>query len=208
MISFIIPAHNEEHWLGRSISAIRRALETVKEPYEIIVVDDASTDGTVAVAEAHGVRLARVARRQIAATRNSGARAAKGDIFFFVDADTLATQEAIQAGLQAMQEGAVGGGCMFAFEEALPLWARVLHAGALLLSRPLGTVGGCFLFCTREAYEAAVLARDLAAADLGGGQKGSATPFCILAFLSMLRKHKSAFGGMYAPPCLSVASRS
>jgi glycosyltransferase involved in cell wall biosynthesis len=154
MISFIIPAHNEEGWIGRSITAIRAAMEAIGEPCEIIVVDDASTDATARVAEAHGARLVQVAHRQIAATRNSGARAARGDRFFFVDADTLANQAAIQAGLQAMHHGAIGGGCMFTFDSALPLWARILHPLALALSRPLKLVGGCFLFCTRAAYEA------------------------------------------------------
>ena len=153
MISFIIPAHNEERWLGRSISAIRNALEPADEPYEIIVVDDTSTDTTAQVAIAHGAHLVQVAHRQIAAARNSGAREAKGDRFFFIDADTLVNRKAIQAALRAMQEGAVGGGCMFTFDGTVPLWARLLHPLALMLSRPLKVVGGCFLFCTRDAYE-------------------------------------------------------
>jgi glycosyltransferase involved in cell wall biosynthesis len=110
MISFIIPAHNEELWVGRSISAIRAAMEMVGGRYEIIVVDDASADATARVAEEHGARVVRVAHRQIAATRNSGAREAQGALFFFVDADTLANPGAIQQGLRAMQAGAVGGG--------------------------------------------------------------------------------------------------
>ena len=39
MISFIIPAHNEEAWVGRCVSAIRSGLEALGEPHEIIVVD-------------------------------------------------------------------------------------------------------------------------------------------------------------------------
>jgi len=45
MISFIVPAHNEEAWVGRCVSAIRNGAESVGEPDEIIVVEDASSDG-------------------------------------------------------------------------------------------------------------------------------------------------------------------
>jgi hypothetical protein len=46
MISFIVPAHNEETWVGRCVSAIRSAMEFVGGLNEVIVVDDASTDAT------------------------------------------------------------------------------------------------------------------------------------------------------------------
>jgi cellulose synthase/poly-beta-1,6-N-acetylglucosamine synthase-like glycosyltransferase len=51
MISFIIPAYNEELELSSTIAAIRHAAATgTAQPYEIIVVDDASTDATAQVA--------------------------------------------------------------------------------------------------------------------------------------------------------------
>lgn len=154
MISFIIPAHNEERWIGRTLCAIRTAMKAVGEPHEIIVVDDASTDATARVADEHGARVLRVTHRQIAATRNSGAREARGDLFFFVDADTLANAEAIRAALQAMRSGAIGGGCVFTFDGIMPLWARIVFPVGLALGRWLKLVGGCFVFCTRQAYEA------------------------------------------------------
>src|SRR5690348_6577420 len=112
MISFIVPAHNEEAWVGRCVSAIRSGLETVTKPYEIIVVDDGSTDATASIARQHGAQVVRVEHRQIAATRNAGARQAHGDILFFVDADTLANGPAIQSALRSVRAGAVGGGCV------------------------------------------------------------------------------------------------
>ena len=153
MISFIVPAHNEEQLVGRCVSAIHAAAKDLGEPYEIVVVDDASADSTAAVAEQHGARVLRVENRQIAATRNAGAREAKGDLLFFVDADTLASADAVRAGLKALREGAVGGGCVFDLDGALPLWARVLHPVGIGLLRLLNVTGGCFLFSTREAFE-------------------------------------------------------
>ena len=46
MLSFIVPAYNEELELPATLSAIHAAAAAHREPYEIIVVDDASTDAT------------------------------------------------------------------------------------------------------------------------------------------------------------------
>ena len=155
MISFIVPAHNEEAWVGRCVSAIRNGAESVDEPHEIIVVDDASSDATAAIARQQGARVVRVEHRQIAATRNAGARQAQGDILFFVDADTLTNAAAIQSAVRAIRAGAIGGGCVPRFEGWLPWWWRLfepLIKPAVRLARfvPSGT----FLFCTRSAFQA------------------------------------------------------
>jgi len=155
VISFIIPAYNEERLLGHTLRALHAAAQAVGEPYEVIVADDASTDRTAAIAEGHGARVVRVAHRQIAATRNAGAREAKGDLFFFVDADTLVNEGAVRAAIQALRDGAVGGGAAFQFDGHLPWYARLLQPPAVWSSRVAGLAGGCFLFCTRQAFQAA-----------------------------------------------------
>src|SRR5690348_5453863 len=127
MISFIVPAHNEEAWVGRCVSAIRNGAESVDEPHEIIVVDDASSDATAAIARQQGARVVRVEHRQIAATRNAGARQAQGDILFFVDADTLTNAAAIQSAVRVVRAGAIGGGCVPRFEGWLPWWWRLFE---------------------------------------------------------------------------------
>ena len=126
----------------------------MREPYEIIVADDASTDRTVAVAEAHGARVVRVAHRQIAATRNAGARAARGELFIFVDADTIVAEPVVHAAVEAMRCGAVGGGAAVAFEPDVPRYARMLIPPLGWIYRTLGLAAGCFLFCSREAFAA------------------------------------------------------
>ena len=156
MISFIVPAHNEEVWIGRCISAIRSALESIDEPYEIIVVDDASSDATASIARQQGAQVIRVEHRQISATRNAGARQAHGGILFFVDADTLVNAPAIQSALRSVRAGAVGGGCFPQFEGWLPLWVRLAVPVLERLSRRLHFLpSGACLFCTRGAFQAA-----------------------------------------------------
>ena len=59
MISFIVPAHNEEAWVGQCVSAIRNGAESHGEPHEVIVVDDASSDATASIARQQGAQVVR-----------------------------------------------------------------------------------------------------------------------------------------------------
>ena len=156
MISYIVPAHNEEALLGRTLSAIHQSVRASREPYEIVVVNDASTDRTVEIALEQGARAISVNHRQIAATRNAGAAAAVGEILIFVDADTTVTERALSAAIGALRQGAVGGGAVVRFDAGrLPFYARVLEFLLPPVLRVLQLAPGCFLFCTRQAYLAA-----------------------------------------------------
>jgi glycosyltransferase involved in cell wall biosynthesis len=154
MISFIVPAPNEELWSGKCLGSIRTTMEKLAEPYEVIVVDDASTDSTPRIGEQMGARTLRVEHRKISAVRNAGARAACGEVFFFVDADTQINERAVRAALAVLRAGAAGGGCVFEFDGATPFWGRIMYSIGVVLGRLIRWVGGCFLFCTREAYGA------------------------------------------------------
>jgi len=156
MTSFIVPAHNEEAWVGRCVSAIHGELESLDEPHEVIVVDDASSDATASVAQQQGAQVIRVEHRQISATRNAGAWQAQGDILFFVDADTLVNAAAMQSALHSVRAGAVGGGCVPRFEGWLPWWCRpTLLVGERLCRWLRIFPSGACLFCTRSAFQAA-----------------------------------------------------
>ena len=155
VISFIIPAHNEERYLGRTLQSIGHAATAIGLPHEIIVVDDASTDATAHLAAAGGARVLQVQLRQIAAVRNAGARVASGSTFFFVDADTVVPAAVLRGALDALDSGAVGGGASIRFEGAMPLWARLLVPRAIRWLHGKKIAGGCFLFCRREAFETA-----------------------------------------------------
>ncbi len=154
MLSFVIPAHNEEVCLPRTLTVLAEAARQVGREYEVIVVNDASTDRTREIALPHGARVVDVEHRKISATRNSGGRAAKGDLLFFVDADTQASAEAIQEAIAVMEAGAVGGGCHFSYDAPLPLWGQILLPIGNFLGRRLTLTGGAFLFCRRSEFEA------------------------------------------------------
>lgn len=154
MISFIVPAHNEERLLGETLRSLSAAARESDLVHEIIVVNDCSTDATAAIAKEHGVRVIDVAHRQIAATRNSGARAAHGEYLIFVDADTVVDAPVVRAAYQAMKNGAVGGGCALRFDGHVPLWARMFLIPTLWFYRMARLASGAYLFCTRKAFEA------------------------------------------------------
>lgn len=150
-ISFVIPAHDEETELPHTLRALHAAASTLD--YEIIVADDASTDSTARIAAELGARVVSHQRRQIAATRNLGARAATGDVLIFVDADTRVHKPAVDAALAAIRAGATGGGCSVRFDGPVPLYARVTLAVLQLMFRLCKLTGGCFVFCTRAAFD-------------------------------------------------------
>lgn len=91
MISLVVPAYNEERYLPGLLDSVEAAVRTYGArpgAVEVVVADNGSTDGTASLAEARGCRVARSRLRSIGATRNAGARAARGDVVAFVDADS------------------------------------------------------------------------------------------------------------------------
>ncbi len=153
-ISFVVPAYNEERLLGDTLLALHAAARAVGEPYELIVADDASTDATAAVARQHGAQVVSVAHRQIAATRNSGARAASGTWLVFVDADTLVNEAVLRAAVQALRAGAAGGGAHLHFDGPLRLSARLFIGAGVWVLRQARMAAGCFIFCQKQAFDA------------------------------------------------------
>src|SRR5688500_213700 len=89
--SVVIPAFNEQSYLPRLLDTIDRARERYvggPEAIEVIVADNGSTDATRQIASERGCVVVSVEKRVIGAARNGGARAARGEILAFVDADT------------------------------------------------------------------------------------------------------------------------
>src|SRR6266496_5420067 len=154
MISFIVPAYNEETELPCTLAAIRAAASDVAQPFEIIVVDDASTDATPEIAEQAGARVVSIHRRQIAAARNAGARAAQGEYLFFVDADTRINKTHVTEAMALLEAGYTGGSARGVMDVFIPLWSRFLLHAFCTLYFGLNLGAGAFLFTTRRNFEA------------------------------------------------------
>ncbi|GAB5497630.1 MAG: glycosyltransferase [Phycisphaerales bacterium] len=151
-ISFVIPAHNEETLIAQTLDSIRDSTPQAAS-YEIVVVDDTSTDQTAQIAEARGAKVVNINRRHISAARNAGAKQALGELFVFVDADTSVTPEAIRGAIDAIRDGFLAGGAVVKFDGQVPLYARLFLRLATLAQKRIGFAAGCFVFSSRDAFE-------------------------------------------------------
>src|SRR5258708_36277993 len=111
--SVIIPAFNEAEYLPRLLDSMEVARSNYSggpEAVEVIVADNLSTDRTAEVAAARGARVVTVAKRRIAAARNGGGHAARGEIVCFSDADSALHPQTFNAIDQAMKTDRYGSG--------------------------------------------------------------------------------------------------
>jgi cellulose synthase/poly-beta-1,6-N-acetylglucosamine synthase-like glycosyltransferase len=92
--SVIVPAYNAERTISACVTALRA--QAFDHPYEIIVVDDGSTDDTATAARAAGARVITIPNSRPAAARNVGIRAAAGEIICCTDADCVPHVEWLQ----------------------------------------------------------------------------------------------------------------
>lgn len=85
-VSVILPARNEEAYLAASLAAIQA--QDYGEAYEVIVVDNGSTDRTAEIATEMGARVVHEPEAGLPRAREAGRNAACGDILVYIDADT------------------------------------------------------------------------------------------------------------------------
>jgi glycosyltransferase involved in cell wall biosynthesis len=109
-ISFVVPAYNEQALLPRSLRAIRDEIERVGlklgEQAEIIVVNNASTDNTRAVAEAvEGVRVVDEPRKGLVQARWCGFEHSTGELIANIDADTVVPRGWLTEVLRQFERG-------------------------------------------------------------------------------------------------------
>lgn len=102
LVSFIIPAYNAADTIGRCLESICN-LTLKKEDYEIIVIDDASTDDTVSIISnfklqvSNLILLKQPENHRQGAARNRGVKEAKGEYICFVDADDAVIEGIVKA---------------------------------------------------------------------------------------------------------------
>lgn len=153
--SVIVPAYNEQAWLDASLPALKKAMETVDVPGEIIVVDNNSSDRTAAVARQHGARVVFEPINQISRARNAGAKCARGAYLVFLDADTLLPPELLHSVLDKLRSGnCCGGGALVVMDHAIPWYTRWILLGWNSIAVRWKLAAGCFIYCLREGFDA------------------------------------------------------
>lgn len=111
--SIIIPTYNRRPILEKCLTALEQQplpANTAVDGYEVVVVDDGSTDGTVAwlqqTAAFPHVRLVEQDHQGPAAARNLGIASAKGDTIIFIDSDLVVTPDFLRAHSETLQQEA------------------------------------------------------------------------------------------------------
>lgn len=106
-VSIIIPALNEEKYIGSCLESIRQ-LDYPLDLIEVIVVDNGSIDKTREIAITFGYTVECLPHVNVAALRNRGANIAKGDVLAFLDADCVVRKDWIEKALIKLQKAKVG----------------------------------------------------------------------------------------------------
>lgn len=133
LVSVIIPAYNAEDLIGETLETV--VLQSY-ENLEILVVDDGSTDGTVAVVEDwcvrdRRIRLIRQGNQGVCGARNAGIEAASGDYLAFLDADDLWHPEKIRRQVRCFEEGGEHLGMVYSLSLIIDMEGRLVREGRL-----------------------------------------------------------------------------
>jgi glycosyltransferase involved in cell wall biosynthesis len=101
-ISVIVPNYNADATIGICLKAL---YSSGHQPFEVIVVDDCSTDKSAEVISRFPCRLIRLLRHSGASTaRNTGARESSGELLFFIDADCVVQEDTLARAAAAYEE--------------------------------------------------------------------------------------------------------
>ncbi len=148
--SVIIPARDEAARIGACLDSVAAAARPFPDEVETVVVLNRCTDATEQIARDHGARIARDDRKNLAAIRNTGARAASGEILVTIDADSRMSANMLAEIDRALAGGKTVGGGVPIYPERRS--AGILLTGLILLALLPGLSAGLF-WCRREDFK-------------------------------------------------------
>lgn len=158
VFSVIIPAHNEEKYIGKCLDAVNKAAAFAGDNAQVIVTANRCTDKTAEIAEKHGAEVCVNDDKCISAIRNAGARLARGEIIVTIDADSAMTEGSLAEIKEMLGSGQyIGGGTRAKFDR-MSLGIAVSAAYVALNLIPImkkykaALMGGMF-WCYRSDFE-------------------------------------------------------
>jgi glycosyltransferase involved in cell wall biosynthesis len=155
-ISVIIPAYNEAKHIGATLDSVNQAIDQYRKSHghsvEVIVVDNNSADQTGAIAREFGAKVVWEGRNQISAARNAGAKAARGEILAFLDADDHVSANFFSLLDEAMSSGQyIGGGARIVWDKQ-SIWVTLFNGLGNCLRQALG-VSNALPFAFGETFD-------------------------------------------------------
>ena len=155
-ISIVIPAYNEEKYIGNTLEKLKMALlanQYIDFQYEIIVCNNNSTDQTAVVATQMGAKVVFEPINQISGARNRGAASALGDWLIFLDADSYPSSGLIKDMLDLIQNNKhIGCGTTVKVEGG-SLFNKLRMERLNPLFRLFKLSGGVFIVCQKDAFQ-------------------------------------------------------
>ncbi len=156
LISIIIPAYNEEKYIGLTLGRIKQAQQLLLNekgtPAEIIVVDNDSTDSTANIALSLEAQVINEPTHNVAKVRNVGANRANGDVLVFVDADVIVPPGLLCHIHEAMSDELCLGGAVDTNYQPAKLSVKVYLRMWRLVGRFAGMAQGATQFCRKDVY--------------------------------------------------------
>lgn len=158
LISVVIPAFNEEDYLGETLASLNRATAFLRKKEnisaEIIVVDNESLDSTADVARDFGATVVKETRHNVAKVRNTGAGFAHGDVLVFVDADTIVPCELLWRIVEVMAEPTCVGGAVDTNYRPAKLPSKIYLQSWRIIGKLAGMAQGATQFCRKDVFDA------------------------------------------------------
>jgi glycosyltransferase involved in cell wall biosynthesis len=105
LVSVIVPVYNEEAFIAEALDS---AFAQDYRPFEVIVIDDGSSDRTAEIASRYDVQLVRQLTRGPAAARNAGVELARGDYIASLDGDDIWPADRVSAMVSALERTGAG----------------------------------------------------------------------------------------------------
>ncbi|WP_337982283.1 glycosyltransferase [Lysinibacillus sp. C5.1] len=154
IISIIIPAHNEEKYIGKCLESISKASKLFQNQVEIIVVLNRCTDKTEEIAKSYNCITVNNDDKNLSKIRNTGVERASGEIIVTIDADTQMNEHMLTKVVQNLSSGKyIGGGVTGKFERM----SLGIFVSTMLLIGPLlfkyGAISVGIFWCYKEDFK-------------------------------------------------------
>jgi len=149
-VTVFVPAFNEEKLIGLTLERLRN--QDFDEEYELLVIDNASTDMTAELAKRHGARVVREEQKGNRFAVERGFAEARGDIIIQTDADTLPDDQFVRVLADAYRDtDVIAAGTRITFYDAAPWFTKLFRLLTVLNFRE--SMWGASLSATKQAWQ-------------------------------------------------------
>jgi glycosyltransferase involved in cell wall biosynthesis len=185
--SVIIPANNEEYFIGKCLSSIDNAKKMTNHAVEVIVCLNRCTDRTEEVARKSGALIVKEDAKNLSIIRNAGAKIASGDVIVTIDADSRMSKNTFNEIERLLSSGKfIGGGTRIKLERwSLGIIMSMLVITLVVLKQELFSVSAGLFWCHRRDF------------DTIGGFNESLNTVEDLDFAKRLKQHGKTVGKKY-----------